>query len=294
MNTNTYSMSQVETLTGIKSHTLRIWERRYNFLKPERTDTNIRFYSDYEIRKLLNIAILMKKGYRISKIDKMSDEELADLIIELHANPSGEFEDDINLLTLSMIEMDEYDFDSVFRRHVMRNGMVSTVVNLLYPFLEHVGILWITHRTMPAQEHFISNIIRQKIIVAMDNLPEPKKDASKIVMFLPEREHHEIGLLLASYIAKDLGWKVYYLGQNVPLVNIFEIQKIVKSDLLMTMFITPFKESFSTLLNDLVDKIKIPLLVSVKVEEEGPLGSSNYIQIIESPDHFIDFLKSKS
>ena len=294
MNANKYSMSQVETLTGIKSHTLRIWERRYTFLKPQRTDTNIRFYSDYEIRKLLNIAILMNKGYRISKIDKMSDEELGELILELHANPSGEFADDINLLTLSMLEMKEYDFDSVFRRHVMRNGMLSTVVHLIYPFLEHIGILWTTFRSIPAQEHFISNLIRQKIIVAIDSLPEPKMDASKIVMFLPERENHEIALLLGSYIAKDLGWKVYYLGQNVPNVNIFDIQEIVKPDLLLTIFVTPVRKDLGSLLNDLADKTKKPLLISGKFEVEESSHLSNYIQIIDSPDQFIDILKSNS
>jgi DNA-binding transcriptional MerR regulator len=292
MNVNTYSMSQVETLTGIKSHTLRIWERRYNFLKPQRTDTNIRFYSDYEIRKLLNIAILMNKGYRISKIDKMSDEELGELIIELHANPSGEFADDINLLTLSMLEMKEGDFDSVFRRHVMRNGITSTVVNLIYPFLDHIGILWSTYSAIPAQEHFISNLIRQKIVAAIDSIPQPSSGAKKIIMFLPELENHEIGLLLASYIAKDLGWIVYYLGQNVPLVNIVEVQEIVNSNLMFTIIVTPVKQSYAVLFKDVLEKTNLPLLVAGKLEEEANLRSYDKIKFTNSPQKFIDYLKN--
>lgn len=291
---NTYSMSQVETLTGIKSHTLRIWERRYDFLKPMRTETNIRFYSDQELRKLLNISILTNRGYRISKIDKMTDEELNVLIIELNSNPSGEFEEEINLLVLSMLEMNEEDFDIVFKRHVMRKGLLSTVINLIYPFLDHVGVLWTTYRTIPAQEHFISNLVRQKIITAIDSIPDPKSDARKLILFLPEREHHEIGLLLAQYIAKDLGWKVYYLGQNVPLANIRDVHDIVVADLMMTMFVTPIREGFGILLNKMVESTQVPLLISGSFQIEEIKGASSKIHYLENPSQFIDHLTSES
>ena len=291
---NTYSMSQVETLTGIKSHTLRIWERRYNFLKPMRTETNIRFYSDHELRKLLNISILTNRGYRISKIDKMTEEELNVLIIELNSNPSGEYEEEINLLTLSMLEMKEEDFDIVFKRHVMRKGLLSTVINLIYPFLDHVGVLWTTYRTIPAQEHFISNLVRQKIISAIDGIPDTKSDARKLILFLPEREHHEIGLLLAQYIAKDLGWKVYYLGQNVPLANIRDVHDIVSVDLMMTMFVTPIREGFGVLLNNMVESMQVPLLISGSFEIEEIKNASSKIHYLANPSEFIDHLTSKS
>ena len=290
---NTYSMSQVETLTGIKSHTLRIWERRYSFLKPMRTETNIRFYSDQELRKLLNISILTNRGYRISKIDKMTDEELNVLIIELNSNPSGEYEEEINLLTLSMLEMREEDFDIVFKRHVMRKGLLSTVINLIYPFLDHVGVLWTTYRTIPAQEHFISNLVRQKIISAIDSIPDPKSDARKLILFLPEREHHEIGLLLAQYIAKDLGWKVYYLGQNVPLANIRDVHDIVKVDLMMTMFVTPIREGFGILLNNMAESTQVPLLISGSFHIEEIKNASSKIQYLENPSEFVDHLTSE-
>ena len=159
---NTFSMSQVEVLTGIKSHTLRMWERRYSFLKPQRTQTNIRYYSDAELRRLINISILINNGYKISKIDKLSEHELHTIVIELNSHSSSKFDDDINRLSLCMIEMNEDSFSAIFQRHVNRHGLLSTVMNLIYPFLGHAGILWIANKTIPAQEHFMSNLIRQK------------------------------------------------------------------------------------------------------------------------------------
>lgn len=287
LNMNTYSMSQVEMLTGIKSHTLRIWERRYSFLKPERTDTNIRYYSDSEVRKLLNVSILLNNGYRVSAIDKLKEDEIHALILELNSRSSAKFDDDLNRLVLSMIELDEEKFTSVFQRHVTRNGLLSTVMELLYPFLDHVGILWMSSRTIPAQEHFISNIIRQKIVTAIDMIPSPRSDSKKVIMFLPENENHEIGLLLANYIAKDLGFKVYYLGQNVPIVNIVDVHEIVNSDLLFTMFVTPttdeYLKSFELVLTD----IPKPLLIAGNYVSET---SPNNFSYITSPEKLLEKL----
>ena len=254
-------MSQVETLTGIKSHTLRIWERRYNFLKPHRTETNIRFYSDAEIRKLLNISILLNNGYRVSKIDKMNEEEMHGLILQLNRNSSGIFDDDLNRLVLAMIEMNEESFNLIFQRHVTKNGLLSTVINLIYPFLDHVGVLWTTNRAIPAQEHFISNLIRGKVIAAIDMIPSPKEGATKLVLFLPENESHEIALLLANYILRDLGCCVYYLGQNVPLENIVEVHEIINVDVLLTMFVTPVTLSYKADFIDLFERANLPVLI---------------------------------
>jgi DNA-binding transcriptional MerR regulator len=271
---HTFSMSQVESLTGIKSHTLRIWERRYSFLKPQRTQTNIRYYSNDELRRLLNIAILINNGYKISKIDKLSEYELHSIIIELNSYSSAKFDDDINRLSLCMIEMNEEIFSAIFQRHVTRHGLLSTVMNLIYPFLAHVGITWIAHQTIPAQEHFISNLIRQKIVSAIDMIPLVKVDAKSIIMFLPENESHEIALLLANYIAKDLGFKVMYLGQNVPVEDIVDVDKIVKADLFLTMFVTPIGNKFKSFFEDVLGNFDTPLFVA-----------GNY-DVSESPDNF--------
>lgn len=286
-----YTMSQVETLTGIKSHTLRVWERRYELLKPSRTSTNIRYYSDGEVRKLLNISILMNNGYRISKINNLENEEFNDLILNLKSSYSDKFEDDINRLILCMIDMNEFAFEQIFQQNVMKNGLLTTITNLIYPFLNQVGLLWTTNKTIPSQEHFMSNLIRQKIITAIDLLNNPDDGAPRIILFLPEDESHEIGLLLASYIAKNLGWRVYYLGQNVPIMNLDKVYELTNAKVFFTMFVAPKKEKYFMKFSEKVHQIDATIFVSGNFD-------TNYItsniQYIINPDDFTEQLKNLS
>lgn len=285
---NTYSMAQVETLTGIKGHTLRVWERRYSFLKPMRSESNFRYYSDSDLRKILNINILINNGYRVSKIDKMTEDEVHNLVIELNSRSSAKYDDDLNRLVLAMLGYDEAEFNNIFQRHVTRNGMLSTVMNLLYPFLDHVGVLWTANKSIPAQEHFVSNLIRQKIVTAIEMIPEVKDKAKAIIMFLPENESHEIGLLLANYIANDIGFKIYYLGQNMPMANIVDVHELTKADLLLTMFIAPITEEFDYKFRAFFSKFDIPIFICGGYNMEHAPSNFEYIM---GPDHLIDRLK---
>ena len=216
----TYSVAQVEALSGIKAHTLRIWERRYSFLKPLRTPTNIRYYTDDQLKKLLNFGILVRNGYRVSKLEKMSNQEVFEAVTAILADPESEDRDEIKGLTLAMLEMNEEEFDNIFERQVIRKGFLKTITEMIYPFLQYVGVLWNTNKAMIAQEHFVSNLIRQKIITAIERLSIPPKSSPAVVFFLLEGEDHEIGLLLAHFIAKERGWQTYYLGPGVPVSNI--------------------------------------------------------------------------
>ena len=285
---NTYSMAQVENLTGIKGHTLRVWERRYSFLKPKRTDTNIRYYTDAELRKLLNVNILINNGYRVSKIDKMNEDEIHHLVLEVNAHSSAHFDDDLNRLVLAMIEFNEDSFNHIFQRHVTRNGLLSTIMNLIYPFLDHVGILWSANKAIPAQEHFISNLIRQKLISAIDMIPRPAEISGNLILFLPENESHEIALLMANYISRDLGFKVFYLGQNVPLENIKEVDERVNSNALVTMFVTPIKEEYNRRFKKYFKELNIPIFIAGNYHMDDAPPNFEYI---ESPDHLIKKLK---
>lgn len=291
---STYSVAQVENLTGIKAHTLRIWERRYGFLTPMRTNTNIRYYSDRQLRKLLNIGILIRHGYRISKIDKMAEEEINGLVTEILERPTEDFNDDIHALTICMLEFDEDLFEKIFRQHVTRRGLVATILEIMYPFLNHVGVLWGTNKAIPAQEHFVSNLIRQKIVSAIENVPAAKPNAKKLAMFLLDGEDHEIGLLLGAYIAKDAGFKVYYLGQNVPSKDINQLPELIEPDLLMTMFIAPSKEKSQKLFDHLRASTNIPVLISGSQFNLEELKSDEQIKIINSPYEFLDALKEFS
>lgn len=284
-------MAQIVALTGINAHTLRKWESRYDFIEPLRTDTNIRYYSDNQLKKLLNIAILNRNGYRVSKINNMSEDDIHEIV----ANGSAETnnEDDISALIVSMLEMNDTKFETILRSQVIKRGLLTTITDLVYPFLNQVGVLWGINKIMPAQEHFISSLIKKKIFASIDLLPNPSKDAPSIVMFLPDNEHHEIGLLLAYYIASEMGWKVFYLGQNVPIQNIGETIKLTNPSALLSMFITPSRAHFSDQINSILDEAgTVPLLVSGNPALVENNNKAKNVIYLSHPNEFIEYLKT--
>ena len=291
---STYSMAQVEALTGIKAHTLRIWERRYNFLNPSRTETNIRFFSDIQLIQLVNFGILLRNGHKISKVEKMPVAKIHELVDQILALPDQDADqkktEDIQSLTLAMLTMDEMKFEEIFKLYVIRKGLLGTVRDLIYPFLHHIGILWNTQKTMPAQEHFISCLIRKKIISAIDAIPPPPANAKKIVFFLLEDEHHEVGLLLASFIAAERGFKVYYLGQNVPGENIHEVLSIVNADFIMSMFVAPKADKTVRQIEKVLETTKTPFLISGNPQNFVSLIQNDRIVHLAKPESLIDFL----
>lgn len=286
----TYSVAQVEALTGIKAHTLRIWERRYDFLDPMRTATNIRYYSDAQLKQLLNFGILVRNGYRISKLNKMSDEQIYEEVTKVLADPASESSDEMKGLTLSMLEMNEEDFDNIFERQVIRKGFLKTITESIYPFLQYVGVLWTTNKAMIAQEHYISNLIRQKLIAAIERLSIPQKGAPSLVLFLLEGEEHEIGLLLASFVAKEMGFKVYYLGQGVPVVNIRKVIEIAEPSVMMTMFVTPKTHKVNGFVSDLMDDNTVPFVISGSAENLEAIEEAKHLIKVSSPVEFQDHL----
>lgn len=217
-----YSIKELETLSGIKAHTIRIWEKRHGIIAPKRTPTNIRYYSDDDLKKIINVSLLNNYGIKISRIAVMSDEQLNTEIVQLTST-----KDDVSIfidqLVVSMIDMEEEQFEKLLSHLIIKFGFEKTILEIIYPFLEKIGILWQTGNITPAQEHFISNLVRQKIIVAIDALPFPEKDAEKAVLFLPENELHEIGLLFYHYTVKKLGFKTFYLGQHLPYPDLKQV-----------------------------------------------------------------------
>jgi MerR family transcriptional regulator, light-induced transcriptional regulator len=236
-----YSINDLEKITGIKAHTIRIWEKRYNVVNPERTDTNIRYYNDHDLKKLLNISTLNKHGFKISEIIKMDNERICDKIVEV-SSASNNYESHLNNLVVSMIEMDEDKFEKVLSSAIIKLGFEKTITHIIYAFLEKVGILWQIGTINPAQEHFITNLIRQKLIIAIDGQQNtPKPDSKTFLLYLPENELHELGLLFYSYIIKKSGHKVIYLGQSVPLRDVLEVVRIREADYIITYFIAAFE-----------------------------------------------------
>ncbi|MEN8204006.1 MAG: MerR family transcriptional regulator [Bacteroidota bacterium] len=211
-----YSIKELEKLSGIKAHTIRIWEKRYGLIDPHRTNTNIRYYTDEDLKKILNVALLNRQGIKISNIARLNDLELKEEIIRISGS-SLSHSTLVDSLIIAMIDMDEYKLETIIDKSIAKIGLKSTMVDVLYPLLDKVGILWQSGDVYPAQEHFAANLIRQKIIGATDQLSNtfnPK--GKKFLLLLPEGEWHEIALLFAQYLIKEAKHEVLYLGQSVP------------------------------------------------------------------------------
>lgn len=215
-----FSIRDIEAASGIKSHTLRIWEQRYGILKPKRTDTNIRYYDDDDLKYILNISILNKHGYKISEIAKLSKDEINEQIIKLNSR-STQYESQIKSLVSAMISYDEYTFHQIITTSVIQFGIEETMLNIVFPLLTEIGLLWQVGCIHPSHEHFASNIIKQKLYVAIDgNVGKFTKERKKFLLFLPEGEQHNIGLLFANYVLRSRGHDVLFLGQEVPMVDL--------------------------------------------------------------------------
>jgi DNA-binding transcriptional MerR regulator len=233
-----YTIKDIERFTGIKTHTIRIWEKRYHVVEPSRTETNIRFYTDDELRRILNISILNKRGFRISKIASLSSSELAEKVLEV-CSDSGDFENQIESLVLAMVELNEDKFEKNFSNLLLRLGFEDTITKVVFPFFERIGILWQTGSILPVHEHFVSHLIRQKLMVAVDALFIPVNGGHKtFTLFLPEAEAHEMGMLFYNYLIRKSGHSVIYLGQSLPFSDLIELYRFKPTDYYLTSFIS--------------------------------------------------------
>ncbi len=277
-----YSISELETLSGIQSHTIRIWERRYKILKPLRTLGNTRQYDDDQLKKLLNIAILNKSGFKISEISKLSSKELRSLIgsTEKAEHTEGKFDAIISKILNLGFAFDEYRLELLLDKFINKFGLAACYKNVMYPVLLRLGFMWLKENICPSNEHFLVNVFRQKIMAATNEIVCVEKAKSTWLLFLPEDEGHDVGLLFAKYLLKKSNQKVVYLGADVPLQDIYTVVKnsSVTSAL---FFITKARdideaqeyfEKLKTLCSDLpiyvagnkeiLSKIKLPLMVT--------------------------------
>jgi len=265
---NAFTIKDLENLSGIKAHTIRIWEQRYAFLKPQRTETNIRYYSNDELKIILNVALLNKYGFKISHIDKMNNGELLNKIMSL-TQQQAQQERIVNDLIGFMIDLNMDEFEALLDNHISMKGIERVIPQIIFPFLEKIGILWITNHINPAQEHLVSNIIRQKLIVGIEGTSNQLLSKKNILLFLPEGEHHELGLLFIYYLLKNRGIRVWYLGANVPFKDLDFIVRAKKPDLIythLTALANNFNfEKFLTRLEKI--SAPIPVIISGKMAQ---------------------------
>ena len=220
MNPVKYSIKNLERLTGIKTHTIRMWEKRYGIIQPDRTDTNIRFYKDADLQKLLNISILNKNGRKISHISVMTEEEIVSEVSSLSVN-NELLDSDINSMVMAALELHEDQFEMVLNSCLIKLGFERTFCEVIFPLFEKLGIMWQIGRINACQERFITNLVRQKLLVAIDGIVGAGEDSKgTFLLFMPVGHDHEIALLFANYLIRKNGYNVVYLGPSVPFDHI--------------------------------------------------------------------------
>ncbi len=288
---NPYTIKDLENLSGIKAHTIRIWEQRYSFLKPNRTNTNIRFYTGDELKKILNIALLNKYGYKISHIDKMGDLEIKEKILSL-GNAQAQQERIIHELIQAMLDVDVDQFELVLDNYIQLRGIEKTITRIIFPYLEKIGILWLTNHINPAQEHLITNIIRQKLIVGIECIAPSVGIDKSVLLFLPEGEYHELGLLFIYYLLKKKGLKCIYTGCNTPMNDIEYLVKLKKPDYLYS-HITTMNNSFNKFINNIYNITdRTPVIISGKLTHSYEKKIQPPVYFKKSFEEVIEFVAS--
>lgn len=291
-----FTIKELESLSGIKAHTIRIWEQRYKFLKPSRTQTNIRSYNNEELKTLLTVALLNKYGYKISRIDEMSHEQRVQAVMRLPQQDAYN-ENLVNELLGYMVDLKGQAFEVTLNKHIQEYGIEKTITNIIFAFLEKVGILWQTNRIIPIQEHIVSCIIRQKIVSAIENLPYVNKEEPLFVLLLPEAEHHEMGLLFVYYLLRKNGIPVIYLGANVPLKDVSYLFEVKKPNYLY-LHLTTFPKQLSfqkylTMLSHQAPECKIIISgCMAQGQRRSDLPNITFLQTFTSMVQFIQSIRS--
>lgn len=292
----TYTIRDIETLSGVKAHTIRIWEQRYAVVEPLRTGSNTRRYTDAQVKRLLNLALLNRKGFRISSLAELSDTELSEKVLCLPASAQDE-SDAVEDLIISLLEADDDKFESILSASVMRLGFEKAFLHLLIPFFERLGVLWQAGTITVAQEHLVSNVVRKKLLAAIDALPASIKRRPEVfLLFLPDNEQHELGILFSHYLIRKHGFPVIYLGTSTPLNDLKDIARIRRVDYLLTAITTspPVGEKLRRYLSTLAccfpDK---RILVSGSRFTENPSLNMPYnIRVLRCHSELVEFINS--
>ena len=259
-----YSIDQFSSITGITKFVLRTWENRYDYLKANRSETNIRIYNDEMIVRALNTNYLLENGYKISKISKISKIDLINLISEIKITKNEVDEDYyINQIIISALKFDQSSFNKMFEEGVLEFGLIDFYKNIILKTLNRIGILWLTSRVGPSQEHFLSENIKQKLIVASDIYLTQEDQKETWLLFLPENEYHEIGLLFAKFLLTSNGFNVIYLGSNLPYTSLIQVKSKLKID--------------NTLMFSISNASKINIKSAIDFLDSNFQSSNNYI-----------------
>jgi hypothetical protein len=285
---NLFSISHLSQYSGIKPHTIRIWEQRYNAFKPNRSEGNTRYYDGTQLRRLLNIVSLLENGHKVSSLCSLPDDILHFMISNLSTSKISESSEYfVSQLIAAGISYDTNYFEFIFSDCVFKFGMKDAYIKVIYPMMERIGFMWASDCLPTAHEHFISNMVRQKLLAFIDSLDAPDPSSESWLLFLPENEFHEIGLIYAQLVIRLLGKKVIYLGSNLPFESVISaINHIKPQNLLIFLVHYDLPEQIQKNLDDLASSFlgnKIYLAGNNKLISQINLKvNTEYLQSIES------------
>lgn len=289
-----FSIKDLENLTGIKAHTIRIWEKRYNLLQPNRSDTNIRNYSLASLQKLLNISFLNKNGYKISKIAQLVEDEIPVKVRELASRAKVE-DHAINAFKLSMLNFDQVLFYNTYNNLIENKTFSNIFYTIFVPLLEELGLLWQTNTITPAHEHFLSVHIKQKILLNIERLQslEPKPSSKTFILYLPDNEVHDIGLLFTNYKLRSKGYHTIFLGESVPMDSLVSVLEFFDEITFISYFtVYPELEDIPNYINEfdvllLDDKTKLKLLGPKLTQLKDTISLPTNVSIYNSIENLI-------
>ena len=284
-----FSIKDLENLTGIKAHTIRIWEKRYNLLSPERSETNIRNYSLLSFQKLLNLSYLNNNGLKISKIANLKEEEIPIKVREIASRAKVE-DHAINALKMAMINFDQVLFYSTYNNLLENKTFSEIFYSVFLPLLNEIGLLWQTNTITPAHEHFLSTHIKQKILINIERLQllEPKPTSKTFVLFLPDSEIHDIGLLFINYELRSRGYHTIFLGESVPMDSLPDLLEFFEEITFISYFtVNPQSDQILQYIKDFnelllrKDNTKL-LLLGKKLDDTDPKDLPEKVTIFNS------------
>lgn len=248
-----YSIKDLENFTGIKAHTIRIWEQRYELLTPRRTDTNIRFYLEEDLKKILNINLLYSNGFKISKIAGLDEQEIIQQAKKVIDAEENEFQTIIDELIVATLSFNEPATIEILNKESERMGLITFYEEVLIKFLKKIGELWQVNTIEIIHEHFFSNLLKSFLIDRTMSLKKPINPKGRAILFLHDDEEHEFSLFLQRYVLQSNGYECFYFGQRTPVSEIVEVVNHIKPSIILTAFISKISEkSFVKILDDLL------------------------------------------
>jgi DNA-binding transcriptional MerR regulator len=252
-----FTIKDLENLSGIKTHTIRMWERRHQILVPMRTHSNIRYYDSSSLQRLLNVKLLNEHGYKLSTITKLDENSIAALIRQIVSEKSAKFHA-ISNFKLAMMNFDQPLFFSTYNSLLAEKSFREVFNEVFMPLMEELGFLWQTNTITPAHEHFVSYLLRQKILTNTERLQilEPTRNDKVFVLFLPKNEIHDVGLLYANYEITLHGYRSIYLGESVPIESLRDFRsRFEKVVYVSYLTVAPHEDELNDYLSQFADEI---------------------------------------